>query len=149
MSRHISNRFVIVSNIQIIIRMLYYSFEKLFLLGLFYLIVKSGKSLVIIGSRFQIALFFWFYRNFQPLTSLIPTLPLSYPSPYFILPNVTTPPPPAYYNPLFIRTQEYLISRSENNCILQIFNFAIWWVHNISQLFNFAISVKIRKESLI
>ena len=92
MSRHISNRFVIVSNIQIIIRMLYYSFEKLFLLGLFYLIVKSGKSLVIIGSRFQVALFFWFYRNFQPLTSLIPTLPLSYPSAYLVLPNVTTPP---------------------------------------------------------
>ena len=102
MSRHISNRFVIVSNIQIIISMLYYSFEKLFLLGLFYLIVKSGKSFVIIGPRFQIALFFLFYRNFQPLTSLIPTLPLSYLSTYLILPNVTTPrlpQPPVYSDP--------------------------------------------------
>ena len=55
----------------------------------FYLMVKSAKSFVKIGSRFQIAL-----RNFQP-----PRPPrLFRPPTYFILPNVpTTPPSPHPY----------------------------------------------------
>ena len=59
-SMHISNWFVIVCNIQIVIPMLYHSFETLLLLGSFYLMVKSSKSFVKIGSGFQIALL-----NFQ------------------------------------------------------------------------------------
>ena len=35
------------------------------------------------------------------------------------------------------------------NYILQVFIFAIWWVQNILQIFNFTISVKIRNEILI
>ena len=62
----ISNCFVIACNIQIVIRMLYQSFETLLLLSFFYLMVKSGKSFVKIGSRFQIALLFLSYRNFRP-----------------------------------------------------------------------------------
>ena len=62
----ISNCFVIACNIQIVIRMLYHSFETLLLLSFFYLMVKSGKSFVKIGSRFQIALLFLSYRNFRP-----------------------------------------------------------------------------------
>ena len=72
---HISNRFVIVCNIQIVIRMLYHSLETLLLLSFFYLMVKSGKSFVEIGSRFQIALFFLFYRNFQSLPPTYSELP--------------------------------------------------------------------------
>ena len=63
----------------------------------FYLMVKSGKSFVKIGFRFQIAL-----RNFQPP----PPPSLFRPPTYFILPNVpTTPPspPPPPPTPLFIR----------------------------------------------
>ena len=57
---HISNHFVIViaCNIQIVVRMLYHSFETILL---FIFVVKSDKSFVKIGSRFQIALFFLFY----------------------------------------------------------------------------------------
>ena len=33
----------------------------------------------------------------------------------------------------------YLISRLENNYILRVFNFAIWWLQNISRVFNFPI----------
>ena len=80
----ISNRFVIVCNIQIVIRMLYHSFKTLLLLSFFYLMVKSGKSFVKIGSRFQIALFFLFYQNFHPP-------PLSPPA-YLILPLMFQPP---------------------------------------------------------
>ena len=43
----------------------------------------------------------------------------------------------------------YLISRLEKKNILQVFNFAIWWLPNISWVFNFTILVKIRNESLI
>ena len=63
---HISNSFVVVCNIQIVIRILYYSFEMLLLLSFFYLMVKPGKSFVKIRSSFQIALFFLVHRNFQP-----------------------------------------------------------------------------------
>ena len=72
---YISNRYVIECNIQIVIRMLYHSFETLLLLSFFYLMAKSGKSFVKIGSRFQIALFFLFYRNFHPTPLLIRTPP--------------------------------------------------------------------------
>ena len=63
---HISNRFVIVCSIQIVIRMLYHSFDTLLLFSFSYLMVKWGKSFVKIVSGFQIALLFLFYRNFQP-----------------------------------------------------------------------------------
>ena len=69
---HISNRFVIACNIQIVIRMLYHSFETQLLLSFFYLTVKSGKSFAKIGARFQITFFFLFHRKFkQHLPSLI------------------------------------------------------------------------------
>ena len=64
---HISNSFVVVCNIQIVIRMLYHSFEMLLLLSFFYLMVKPGKSFVKIRSRFQIALFFLFIEISNPL----------------------------------------------------------------------------------
>ena len=71
------------------------------LLSLFYLVVKSSKSFVKIGSCFQIAFFFLFYQNFQlPAYSDLPFA-------YLILPNVPTHPPlpphpvpPAYQDPL-------------------------------------------------
>ena len=71
------------------------------LLSLFYLVVKSSKSFVKIGSCFQIAFFFLFYQNFQlPAYS---DLPFG----YLILPNVPTHPPlpphpvpPAYQDAL-------------------------------------------------
>ena len=84
----ISNCFVIACNIQIVIRMLYHSFETLLLLSFFYLMVKSGKSFVKIGSRFQIALLFLSYRNFRP-----PPLP---PRPPVYYDPHRTPPPIAY-----------------------------------------------------
>ena len=43
----------------------------------------------------------------------------------------------------------YLISRLEKYYILRVFTFPIWWLQNISRVFNFAVSVKIRNESLI
>ena len=43
----------------------------------------------------------------------------------------------------------YLISQLEKKNILRVFNFAIWWLQNISQVFNFAFLLKIRKDSLI
>ena len=71
--------------------------------------VKSGKSFAKIGSRFQIALFFLFYRNFQPSS---PPLPLPTPRAYsdlpiyLILPN--TPYPSSHLlGPSFYGTQEY------------------------------------------
>ena len=72
---HVSDHFVIACNIQIVIQILYLSFETLLLWSFFYLIVNSGKSFVKIGSYFQIALFFLFYRNFQPTPQLFPTPP--------------------------------------------------------------------------
>ena len=68
----------------------------------FYLMVKSGKSFVKIGFRFQIAL-----RNFQPP----PPPSLFRPPTYFILPNVpTTPPsPPPHPPPCLFGTQEYAL----------------------------------------
>ena len=83
-SMDISNRFFIVCNIQIVIRMLYHSFKTLLLLSFFYLMVKSGKSFVKIGSRFQIALFFLFYQNFHP-----PPIPTRL---FDFTPNVPTTP---------------------------------------------------------
>ena len=78
---HISNLFVIVCNIQIVIRMLYHGFETL-------LMVKSGKSFVKIGSCLQIAFLFLFYRNSQaPRLFRPPSLPA-----YLTLPNVPTSP---------------------------------------------------------
>ena len=43
---HVSNRFVIVRNIQIVIRMLYFSFETLILLSFFYLIGNQVNNLL-------------------------------------------------------------------------------------------------------
>ena len=65
----------------------------------FYLMVKSGKSFVKIGSCFQIAPFFLFYQNFQPLHPVYSdSSPVLFT--YLILPNVpasslirTLPPP--------------------------------------------------------
>ena len=84
---HIPDRLVIVCNIQIVIRMLYHSFETLSLLSFFYLMEKPGKSFVQIGSHFQIALF---------ILSKFPAYPSSaYSNPAtadFILLNVPTHP---------------------------------------------------------
>ena len=74
-----------------IFKLLYHSFETLLLLNFFYLMVKSVKSFVKIGSRFQIALLFLFYRNFYA-----PPATYSYSPPppaYLILPNVANLPP--------------------------------------------------------
>ena len=59
-SMNISNRFVIVCNIKIVIRMLYHSFEPLLF---FYLRVKSHKWFIKIESHLQIAFFFLLYWN--------------------------------------------------------------------------------------
>ena len=67
---HISNRFVIAC---IVIRMLYHSFERL-LLSFFYLMVKSGKSFVKIGSRFQIAVFYFISSKFPTSSAPPPVL---------------------------------------------------------------------------
>ena len=78
------------------------------LLSLFYLVVKSSKSFVKIGSCFQIAFFFLFYQNFQlPAYSDLPFV-------YLILPNVSNPPTPStpprtprlLGPPCFFETQE-------------------------------------------
>ena len=50
-SMRVSNRFVIVSNIQIVIPMLYHSFEALLLVSYIYLMVKPGKTFAKIGSH--------------------------------------------------------------------------------------------------
>ena len=87
---HISNRFVIVSNNQIVIRMLYHSFETLLLLSFFYLMVRSGKSSLKIGSQFPSSPFLFILSKF-------PTPPppvYSDSAAYLILPNVPTPSPP-------------------------------------------------------
>ena len=69
-SLHISNRFAIECKIQIVIQMLYHSFETLLLLRVcLYLIVKSAKLFVKIGSRLQMPLFFLYHRNFQQPSS--------------------------------------------------------------------------------
>ena len=66
----ISNRFVTVCNIQIVIRMLYHSFERVFS-SVFFLMVKSesGKSFVNTGSRFQVALSFYFIETSNNLST--------------------------------------------------------------------------------
>ena len=66
----ISNRFITVCNIQIVIPMLYHSFEPLLLSIVFFLVVKSesGKSFVNTGSCFQVALFFYFIETFNNLS---------------------------------------------------------------------------------
>ena len=43
----------------------------------------------------------------------------------------------------------YLISQLEKNYILWVFNFMIWQLQNISRVFSFVISVKIKNKSLI
>ena len=48
-----------------------------------------------------------------------------------------------------IKFRGYLISRLENNYILRVFDFVISSAQNILRVFNFAILVKIRNESLI
>ena len=48
-----------------------------------------------------------------------------------------------------IKFCRYLIVQFEKHYLLQVFNFAIWWLQNISWIFNFAISIKIREKSLI
>ena len=45
-----------------------------------------------------------------------------------------------------LKFRGYLISRLEEKNILRVSNFAIWWFQRISRVFNFAISVKIRKK---
>ena len=76
-----------------IFKLLYHSFETLLLLNFFYLMVKSVKSFVKIGSRFQIALLFLFYRNFYA-----PPATYSYPPPrpliWFYLMLQISPPSP-------------------------------------------------------
>ena len=68
--------------------------------------VKSGELFVKIGSRLQIALFFLFYWNVQPL--VYSDFPV-----YLILPNVPTPrflgPPPPRSAP-FIPDLRVLLS---------------------------------------
>ena len=67
----ISNRFVTVCNIQIVIPMLYHSFEPLLLSSVFFLMAKSesGKSFVNTGSRFQVALSFYFIETSNNLST--------------------------------------------------------------------------------
>ena len=48
-----------------------------------------------------------------------------------------------------IKFRGYLISRLENNYILRVFDFVISSAQDILRVFNFAILVKIRNESLI
>ena len=48
-----------------------------------------------------------------------------------------------------IKFCRYLILQFEKHCLLQVFNFAIWSLQNISWIFNFATSIKIRDKSLI
>ena len=62
-------------NIQIVIQKVYHSFETQLLLSFFYFMIKSSKSFVKTGSRFQISYFFLFYKNFQ-LPMVIPTTSL-------------------------------------------------------------------------
>ena len=62
-------------NIQIVIQKVYHSFEIQLLLSFFYFMIKSSKSFVKTGSRFQISYFFLFYKNFQ-LPTVIPTTSL-------------------------------------------------------------------------
>ena len=50
---YISNRFVIACNIQLVIRMLYNSFQDTTAVEFFYLMVKSGKSFVKLDLSFQ------------------------------------------------------------------------------------------------
>ena len=76
-------------HIQIIIRMLYHNFETLLLFSFFYLMVKSGKSFVKIGYRFQLAPFLFILSKFPPLTRSFRPPPLPT---YLILPNVPTSP---------------------------------------------------------
>ena len=78
--------------------MLYHSFDRLLLLSFSYLMVKWGKPFVQIESRFQIALFFLFYRNFQ-LSPLI----------WFYL-MFQAPSSPLIRTPRLFGTQEYALS---------------------------------------
>ena len=48
-----------------------------------------------------------------------------------------------------INLRGYLISRLKNSYIWRVFNFAISSLQNILRVFNFAILVNIRNESLI
>ena len=43
-----------------------------------------------------------------------------------------------------IKFRRYLISQLEKKIFLRVLNFAIWWLQNISQVFNITILVKIR-----
>ena len=81
---HISNRFVNACNIQIVIRMLHHSFKRVLLLRFFYLMVKSRKRFVKIGSRLQVALFY-FIEVSNPCSPRLFRLPA-----YLILSNVPT-----------------------------------------------------------
>ena len=96
---HISNRFLIICSIQTVIRMLYHSFETLLLLRFFYLMVKSGKSFIKIGSRFQIALLLLFDRIFHPTPAIL----TPHAHTYLILPNVPAPSLLLLELPVFIR----------------------------------------------
>ena len=53
---------------------------------------------------------------------------------YIILPKI----------PLRYQILRVLNFTTGNNYILQVFDSAIWWLQNISRVFNFAISVKIK-----
>ena len=95
---HIPDRLVIVCNIQIVIWMLYHSFETLSLLSFFYLMEKPGKSFVQIGSHFQIALFIFILSKFPAYPSSAYSNPatadfilLNVPT-YPLIKSTTTPP---------------------------------------------------------
>ena len=64
---HISNRFVIVRNIQVVIRMLYHSFETVLLLSFFYLMVKTNTPFLFILSKFSTLPFPSLFRPPPPL----------------------------------------------------------------------------------
>ena len=103
------------------------------LLSFFYLMVKSGKSFVKIESRFQIALFLLFYRNFHPPPRLF--RPLA----NLILPNVLTPslfPTPRLLgSSCLVGMQEYLYScihiiiQFERDLVLRKFNLLLIIYH--------------------
>ena len=97
---HISNRFVFVCNIQIVIRMLkwYVTVLQVWILGLF-----NGE----IGSRLQIALFFLFYQKFQHPPTLIWSYLIFLPPVY--LGTKITQSPRKYFSDFFLQYSQLLL----------------------------------------
>ena len=96
---HISNRFVFLCNIQIVIWMLYHSFERLLLLSLLYLMVKSSKSFVKLDLVSKQPFSFCF------IEISIPSQPSLFQTPRLFdftnvpaLPLISTPPPSSVYS---------------------------------------------------